>query len=308
MSLSFHLFLPQMRMTHTAIVERALAAEDARFDGIAFMDHLAPPLATQHEMWEAMSTASWVLARTTRLHVGHLVLCDAFRHPSVLARQATSLDHASGGRFELGIGWGSVPAELMAFGIEPTEARDRVDRLGESLEVMQALWTGEVVSYAGRYLHLDGAQQRPVPTRAIPITIGGVGPRTIELVRAHADWWNVPVHQLHRLDELRDRVGTARVSIQVMVGLVADEASRDETMATARRRFGGLQLGESLLVGTEPELADHFRGLVARGVERVYVWFADFAPPETLRRFADVIASVGGADRTSHDEPPLPRG
>jgi alkanesulfonate monooxygenase SsuD/methylene tetrahydromethanopterin reductase-like flavin-dependent oxidoreductase (luciferase family) len=293
MSLSFHLFLPQMRMTHDAIVERARAAEDAGFEGIAFMDHLAPPLALEHDMWEAMSIASWVLAHTTSLCVGHLVLCDAFRHPATLARQVTALDHASGGRFELGIGWGSVPDELTTFGIEPTAARDRVARLGESLELMQALWSGDVVNHEGTYFHLVDAQQRPTPTRPVPITIGGVGPRTLELVRTHADWWNVPVHQLHRLDELRDRVGTARVSIQVMVGLVADESEREATTAMVLRRFGGMQVGESIVVGTASELTDHFRHLVDRGVERVYPWFADFAPPATLQRFADVIAAAG---------------
>src|SRR4051812_23302895 len=108
MTPAFHLYLPQMRMSHEAIVDRALGAEAVGFEGVAFMDHLVPPLAADQDMWEAMTIAGWVLARTTRLMVGHLVLCDAMRHPAVLARQVTSLDHASGGRFELGIGWGSV--------------------------------------------------------------------------------------------------------------------------------------------------------------------------------------------------------
>src|SRR4051794_1012880 len=98
-----------MRMAPEAIVDRARAAEAAGFEGIAFMDHLAPPLATGQDMWEAMAIAGWVLARTDTLTVGHLVLCDPLRHPAVLARQVATLDHLSGGRFELGIGWGSVP-------------------------------------------------------------------------------------------------------------------------------------------------------------------------------------------------------
>src|SRR5205085_1647385 len=80
-----------------------------------------------------------------RLTVGHLVLCDAFRHPAVLAREVVTLDNASGGRFELGIGSGSVPAELTRFGVE-VEGR-RVDRLGETLEVLKLLWSGEPVDY-----------------------------------------------------------------------------------------------------------------------------------------------------------------
>lgn len=292
MGLTFHLFLPQMRMPHEAIVERALAAETAGFEGIAFMDHLAPPLALEHDMWEAMAIASWVLAHTTTLAVGHLVLCDALRHPAMLARQATSLDHASGGRFELGIGWGSVPEELATFGVGRTGARERVGRLAESLSIMRGLWTGEVVDHDGEHFHLAGARQRPVPTRPIPITIGGVGTRTLALVREHADWWNVPVHELDRLDRLRDRVGSARVSVQLMVALAPSEGDVPAVVEQMQRRFGATGLGERLVVGTAASLADHVRGLQSRGVERVYTWFADFAPPQTLQRFAEVIASV----------------
>jgi alkanesulfonate monooxygenase SsuD/methylene tetrahydromethanopterin reductase-like flavin-dependent oxidoreductase (luciferase family) len=295
MSPAFHLFLPQMRMSHDAIVERALAAEAAGFEGIAFMDHLAPPLAFEHDMWEAMSIAGWVLARTSTLRVGHLVLCDSFRHPAVLARQVTSLDHASGGRFELGIGWGSVPTELEIFGVGSTEARARVDRLGEALDIMRRLWTGDVVDHQGEHFTLVGAQQRPLPTGPIPITIGGVGTRTLELVRRHADWWNVPVHELARIDERRDLAGDARISMQAMVAFVPDEASRAEVTALAQRRFGGSGMGLNLAVGTAPELAEHFATLQARGIERFYVWFADFAPAATLEGFAAVIDEVGTA-------------
>ena len=102
----FFLFLPQMRFGIDDIVERAVAAESSGFRGISFMDHLAPPLAESSPMYEAVTLATWVAARTSDLIVSHLVLCDAFRHPAVLARQAVTLDHASGGRFELGLGSG----------------------------------------------------------------------------------------------------------------------------------------------------------------------------------------------------------
>ena len=233
-----------------------------------------------------------VLARTERLVVGHLVLCDAFRHPAVLARQVTTLDHASGGRFELGLGWGSVPEELGTFGVGPTRARARVERMGETLAMLRALWSGEPVDFAGEHFVLEGAQQRPSPTRRIPITIGGCGPRTLALVREHADWWNIPVHQLAALDDRRAEAGDARVSMQLMVGLVPSEADRDEVLAVAQRRYGYHTLGESLLVGTTDELAAHFASLRDRGVERIYPWFTDFAPPETLRRFREVVLAL----------------
>ncbi|MBE1536878.1 LLM class flavin-dependent oxidoreductase [Actinomadura algeriensis] len=287
----FHLFLPQMRMSVDAIVERALAAEDAGFEGIAFMDHLVPPLADEHDMWDAMTIVGWVLARTSTLGVGHLVLCDAFRHPAVLARQVASLDHASGGRFELGIGWGSAPEEFETFGIGSTAPRERVARLAESLQIMRALWAGDVVDHHGEHFTLTGARQRPLPTRQIPITIGGAGRRTLELVRAHADWWNVPVHQIGRMKRLREQTGGARVSMQTMVALVPGEAERADVVAAARRRFGRTAMGDGLLIGTAPELAAHFSRLHAEGVDRFYVWFTDFAPVETLHRFSEVISS-----------------
>jgi alkanesulfonate monooxygenase SsuD/methylene tetrahydromethanopterin reductase-like flavin-dependent oxidoreductase (luciferase family) len=297
--MSFHLFLPQMRMPVDVVVDRALAAEAVGFEGIALMDHLAPPMAAQHDMWEAMTIATWLLGRTQSLVVGHLVLCDPLRHPAVLARQAATLDHASGGRYELGIGWGSVPDELDTFGVGAAPARERVARLGESLDVMRALWTGEPVTYDGRFFRLRDAQQRPAPTRRIPVVVGGVGERTLEVVRAHADWWNVPIQSLGRLDELRDRVGDARVSAQVMVALVPTEADRSAVTELVARRFGGSVMGDATVVGTTDELVEHFGALRARGVERFYVWFTDFAPPETLAHFGAVISAVAGAGTTA---------
>jgi len=73
------------------------------------MPNVVPPLADEQPMFEAMVTTTWLAAHTERLRLGSLVLCDAFRHPAVLARQAVSIDHASGGRYELGIGSGPVP-------------------------------------------------------------------------------------------------------------------------------------------------------------------------------------------------------
>src|SRR5262245_33113273 len=203
----FHLFLPQMRMSLDDLVGRARAAEAAGFTGMSGMDHLLPPLAPQHTMYEAMSTNMWLAAHTSTLRVGSLVLCDAFRHPAVLAREAVAIDHASGGRFELGLGSGSVGEEIDAYGIEPASARDRTTRLGEALEVLRRLWSGKMFDFKGEFFSLDGAQQLPTPLDHIPVVIGGAGPRTMELVARYADWWNCPIHRLDKLDEMRPRAG-----------------------------------------------------------------------------------------------------
>jgi alkanesulfonate monooxygenase SsuD/methylene tetrahydromethanopterin reductase-like flavin-dependent oxidoreductase (luciferase family) len=276
------LFLPQVRLEIADIVGRARAAEAAGFDGIAFIDHLEPPGAEHQGIWEAMTIATWVAAHTERLRIGHLVLCDAFREPAVLAKEAVTLAAASGDRFELGLGWGSWPREFDRFGLaHGDDPPARVARLGRSLERIREYWgEGDV----------DGVVQEPRPARRIPLVLGGTGKKTMELVRAHADWWNVPSHQLDRLPALLPTVGDVRVSVQQMVGFVGHGADRAEVTAVSTRRFG--HLGSGLVCGDAGELVDHFAGLSAQGVQRFYVWFADFAPPATLADFAEhVIAS-----------------
>lgn len=280
----FWVFLPQMRMTMDELVGRARAAEAAGFGGVAGMDHLAPPLAEEWPMYEAMTANTWLAARTETLRVGSLVLCDSFRHPAVLAREAVTIDHASGGRFELGIGWGSVPSEFPTFGLGSTEPRVRVARLKETLEILAALWAGEEFDYEGEHFKLQGARQRPCPLGRIPIVIGGAGRKTMQLVAAHADWWNLHVGVLDKLDQMREHAGDARCSLQVQVALVPSEDRRAEVEETTRRRFGS-----GPMVGTAAELVDYFGALADRGVERAYVWFCDFARPETLAAFGEEI-------------------
>jgi alkanesulfonate monooxygenase SsuD/methylene tetrahydromethanopterin reductase-like flavin-dependent oxidoreductase (luciferase family) len=287
--MEFNLFLPQMRLSFDQLVSRGRAAEAAGFVGMTGMDHLAPPLAVEQPMFEAIVTATWLAAHTERIKVGSLVLCDAFRLPAVLARQAVSIDHASGGRFELGIGWGSVPDEFPTFGAGSTEPRERVARLRETLEVIRALWAGQVVDYDGRYHQLRGARQEPLPLGHIPIVIGGTGPKTLALVREFADWWNVDVSKLAKFDELRSQVGDARPSIQQMVALVRRGVDRDAVVAQTKQRFGWSRP----VIGSAGELVDHYGRLAEQGIERVYTWFCDFAPPETLAEFGeDVITPL----------------
>lgn len=293
MTVEFHLYLPQMRMSMAEIVERAAIAERAGFHGIALMDHLAPPAATDKPMFEAITTAAWLAARTDLLRVGHLVLCDSFRHPALLAKQAVTLDQASGGRFELGLGWGSVSDEIEAYGIGDTAPRLRVARLAETLEVLRRLWSGEPHGYHGSHHTVrDDVCQRPAPLRHIPILIGGTGPRTLDLVASYADWWNLPINTLQHLEKLRPKAGGARISVQQLVTLIPTEADRDSITRLAWRRFGSMAGETGMVVGDIGTLTAHFRTLADRGVERCYVWFTDFAQASTLTAFGEVISSL----------------
>lgn len=280
----WYLFLPQVRLSAADITERARHAEAGGFDGIAFIDHLEAPGLADETIWEAMGIATWVAAKTERLRIGHLVLCDAFRHPAVLAKQAVTISDASNGRFDLGLGSGSWPAEFTRFDVGQQDPKARVAQLGRHLELIRQYW-GD-----------DEGQSAQAPRRShpIPLVLGGTGPRMMELVRTHADWWNLPANHLDKLPELAPAAGTARVSMQQMVGFVRTGSDPDKVREVSTRRFGNL--GSGLVCGDAHELIGHFSGLAAQGVERFYVWFADFAAPESLHEFGEsVIKGFAGA-------------
>ena len=270
----WYLFLPQVRLPVADIVERARHAEASGFDGMAFIDHLEAPGLPDENIWEAMAVATWVAAKTERLRIGHLVLCDAFRHPAVLAKQAVTLSAASDGRFELGLGSGSWPAEFTKFDVGQQDPVARVEQLERHLELIKQYWGSEDA-------------QHPRPAHPIPLILGGTGRRTMELVRRYADWWNVPANHIDRLPRLASTAGSARVSIQQMVGFVRKGADPDAVREVSTRRFGNL--GSGLVCGNADELAENFQGLAAQGVERFYVWFADFAAPESLHEFGESV-------------------
>ena len=281
--MEWFLFLPQIGVPVAEIVARARAAEAAGFTGVAFTDHLLAPGGDQMPIWEAMTVATWVAAHTERLRIGQLVLCDAFRRPAVLAKQAVTLQEASGGRFELGLGTGSRPRELVRFGITHDRAVQRRERLERSLELLGQCWAA-----AGDYA------QAPRPSTPIPLVLGGVGAPMLELVRKHATWWNLWAPDVHRLSELRPAVGAARVSVQQMVGLVGPGQSADELYRQSRRRFGD-HAGDGLICGDAEQLVAYFTDLVHAGVERCYVWFTDFAAPGTLAAFGETVLPAVGA-------------
>ena len=276
----WYLFLPQVRLSAADISDRALHAEASGFDGIAFIDHLEAPGRPDESIWEAMGIATWVAAKTERLRIGHLVLCDAFRHPAVLAKQAVTLSEASEGRFELGLGAGSWPSEFARFDVGQQDPRARVEQLGRHLALIRRYW-GD-----------DGEQSGPAPqaprrSHPIPLVLGGSGPRMMELVRRYADWWNLPANQLDRLSKLAPAAGTARMSIQQMVGFVRSGSDPGTVREVSTRRFGNL--GSGLVCGDADELVGHFSGLAAQRVERFYVWFADFAAPDSLHEFGESV-------------------
>lgn len=271
------LFLPQARLSAAEVVAHARLAEEAGYVGAALIDHLVMPLAERQPLYEAMTTATWVAAHTTTLRVGHLVLCDALRHPATLAKQAVTLDHFSGGRFELGIGWGSWPRELAGFGVTDEEPRQRAARLVDSITQIKRLWAGET--------NVEGGLcQEPLPLTTIPLLVGGVGPTALRLAREHADWWNVTAPRIHRLAEVREQVAPARISAHVMVALDRPGESEGTALARAQRQFATFPSG--IVGGSPSRIRDE---LAALDVERVYVWLAPPLDTWAISAFAEQI-------------------
>jgi len=292
----FGIYLPQLRMPFERILERTLAAEAAGFDSIWMMDHFVAPRAPEVDTLEGFTVATALAAHTSTIRIGHLVLCDPFRHPVLLAKMAATLDVISGGRLELGIGWGSVPTELETFGFGPEPATVRAAKLRESLEILDLMFSGEPFDYAGAHYTLRQAIGRPVPAQdRVPIHIGGGGPKlTMPLVERFADWWNCPGYALDRIDELRPLAGTARISTQHPVGLAPDPSSRDEVVAQVHKRFGSWG---GVVAGTADEVADALAAEAARGVDGFVLQFSDFGTPETAQRFMAEVAPRVRASR-----------
>jgi alkanesulfonate monooxygenase SsuD/methylene tetrahydromethanopterin reductase-like flavin-dependent oxidoreductase (luciferase family) len=189
--LSYAIGLPNVReyADPAVLVELAVEAEAAGWDGAFLWDHIAreeDPSVPATDPWIAVAA---IAARTSRLRLGILVTPLARRRPWKVAREAVALDALSGGRFTLGVGLGGgANAEFAAFGEDP-DPRARADRLDEGLAILDGLWSGEPFSFSGSYHRVEGAHfvPRAVQEPRIPIWVAGRWPNKRPFRRA-ARW------------------------------------------------------------------------------------------------------------------------
>ena len=299
--IEFHAYLRQFGRTIDELVSHAVVAERSGFAGVSLGDHLSHPPPLNLPSYEGFTTATWIAGQVPDLKLGHLCLCSAFRHPALLAKAAVTLDHATGGRFELGIGAGSNPAELAEFGVSSLGPRERTRHLSETIEVIKALWTGHQVDYPGTYFQIAGGRQDPPPLRSIPIIVGGTGPATREMASRHADWWNLLTAaskswprglrpESAAVAPLREAVLPARMSILQLVYLLTSDDHREKAQARLGDSFGE---GSHVAVGTCEELIEYFGRLGRYGVERAYVSVVNSRTEEALQIFGErVIAAL----------------
>ena len=183
------------------LVDLAVAAEEAGWDGFFLWDHLLWDDPQGH-VADPTVVISAVAARTERIRIAIMVNSLARRRPAKVARETATLDVLTAGRLIVGAGLGTLAAEFTAFG-ESADPRVRAARLDESLHLLDALWTGEPVTFHGEYLTAAGVTMlpRPVQRPRIPIWCGGRWPNKRPFRRA-ARWDGVmPVHTGYGLGE-----------------------------------------------------------------------------------------------------------
>ena len=170
-------------------LESAIRLDAAGYRGLWSWDHFvgggdrSVPVV---EQWTILAAAA---GATKQIRLGTFISNVMNRHPAVLARMASTLQEASGGRLTLGIGIGGGPKEHVAYGIDFPAADQRVRRLEDAVAVIRALWTGGPVTRDGAFYSLDDAYARPIPAPAPKILIGAAVPRGVRLAARIGDGW-----------------------------------------------------------------------------------------------------------------------
>jgi alkanesulfonate monooxygenase SsuD/methylene tetrahydromethanopterin reductase-like flavin-dependent oxidoreductase (luciferase family) len=189
--IEFGFVTPQHWRRWEELVELWHFAEETGWDSVWLMDHFFSMTGDEtgpcFELWTSLAALA---VHCPRLRLGSFVSSATHRNPAVLAKQAITVDHLSGGRLILGIGAGWVAREHAAHGLDFPPPRERVDRAGETLEILRLLETNERSDFSGRYYRLENAPFMPKPVKGhIPILIGSKGRRMLRHVARYADYW-----------------------------------------------------------------------------------------------------------------------
>lgn len=225
------------------------------------------------EQWTILAAAA---GATTRLRVGTFVTNVMNRHPAVVARMASTLQAASGGRFTLGIGIGGNRAEHAAYGIDFPGVPERADRLEEAIEVIRALWSGGPVTLDRRFYPLAEAHAFPVPDPAPRILVGAASPRGLRIAARAGDGWAAEVDDFERLLptylEALAANGKARADAWIACGFGAGRSGEDalagspwiEAPGETWARWADAGVDEAIVTARTPRDVD----ALVRAVER----------------------------------------
>jgi alkanesulfonate monooxygenase SsuD/methylene tetrahydromethanopterin reductase-like flavin-dependent oxidoreductase (luciferase family) len=216
-------------------LESARRLDAAGYTGLWCWDHFMGRGDKTVPVVESWTILAMAAGQTTNVTVAPFVMNVMNRHPALVARMASTLQIASGGRLILGLGIGGAPKEHEAYGIDFPAPPERVARLEEAVAVIRALWTGGPVTRPSPFYPLSEAYAHPVPVPPPPIIIGGETPAGARLAARIGDGWNtfddnfeanLPLY----LDAL-EAAGRRREDQTVIVGFqgdwLSDESFRD---------------------------------------------------------------------------------
>lgn len=264
-----------------AFYRAAIERISGQFSTVWFGDHLQIGSQPVLECW---TTISYLAAQFPALRFGTYVVANEFRNPALVAKMAASLHALTGGRFVLGIGAGSHPAEHRAYGYPFPALPERIQRLEESIGLIRAMWSGDGATFSGRYYSTADAYCVPSPSPHTPILIGSSGGQGMRLAAKLADGWNsggLAQPYLRRLTELRRHcleVGRdpteiwLTCSVVARLGAPARSANDDET---------------GVLGPTADQAVEQLAELAELGVEHVSVLFEEL---DTIDAFCSEVA------------------
>ena len=232
MALQFSIQMPDATDARSWI-DRVRRVEDLGAYSISVPDHLGPALP-QLAPLVALAAAG---VATTRIRLAITVLDNDFRHPVMLAKEAATLDLLSEGRVDLGMGAGWHEDDYTRTGVATWDpAGTRVDRLWESIALLDQLFTGDEVTFDGEHYHVDRFRSFPRPVQQpIPLMIGGGGKRMLTLAARRAQIISTIV-------QLRGSADRRRAAFEEQLGWIADAggAARDDLRLGVRVFFGAI--------------------------------------------------------------------
>ncbi|MEA2622155.1 MAG: hypothetical protein QOH61_1065 [Chloroflexota bacterium] len=238
---------------------------------------------------ECLTTLAWLAGRHPGPRYGTMVCGQGFRHPSYLAKAGVNLQLLTEGRFILGIGAGNNGGEHRGFGFPFPGPAERIGRMGEQIQIMRQLWTGQRTHHQGASWTIDGAILAPAPQPQIPVMIGGGGERrTLRLVAEAADWWCADigpletfVHKSAVLDEHCRAVGRDPAEIvRTQVAWVSVEDDSEKVV-----RWPDLHI----VAGSVDEVTRELEAFRDAGVDHFQIRFMDFPGSDGMDRFTSRV-------------------
>ncbi len=305
----FGVVLPQYGVGYDLLLKVAKESERIGFDSIWLEDHFIPwSLPADHPTLECWTILSALAAQTEKIRVGTLCSCASYRHPSLLAKMAATVDRISKGRLELGIGAGWYGEEYNAYGLTFPSPAERVARLKETVQLIRAMWTRDRATYHGRFYSVNQAVCRPEPVQKPhpPIWVGGGGEkRMLRVIAEVADGWNwgaMTPQEFERKSQLLDghakrlRRGLppVRKSLEAFVFIAENESQIGAKIDAARK----LKASKKFLVdayvdtsirGTPRQIVSQVQAYVDAGADHMMLVFPDAAELSPLELFAEQV-------------------